>query len=87
MNLKPKKNLKPVPAKPKPQHNKVDVKPITGATVAVYEGEYEVTPKLEKQTLETKNKLLNKDVTIKEVPVYKVRNNSGGFSVYVAKEM
>lgn len=51
-----------------------------------YEGEYEVTPKLEDQTLSTANRTLRRDVTIHEVPVYRVTNEAGGYTVTICKE-
>lgn len=50
-----------------------------------YEGEYEVIPTLEDQTLETANKTLRNDVLVKEVPVYRVTNESGGYTVTICK--
>lgn len=52
-----------------------------------YDGEYVVTPKVVEQTLPTKDKVLVDDITIKEVPVYRVSNPSGGTTVYIAKEV
>ena len=52
-----------------------------------YEGEYEVTPKLnEVQNLPTANKTMRKDVTVHEVSVYMVSNESGGYTVTICKE-
>lgn len=51
-----------------------------------YEGNYEVTPKMESQILETKAKYMKDDVTVHAVPVRKTRNSSGGFTVYIATE-
>jgi hypothetical protein len=51
-----------------------------------YEGDYEITPKVETQTVPTKNKVLIDDMTIKSIPIYKTSNNSGGTTVYIAKE-
>lgn len=53
----------------------------------LYEGSYEVTPKVESQTMPTKGKLLVKDMKIKEVPVFRVSNSSGGTTVYIASEV
>lgn len=53
----------------------------------VYKGDYAVTPKVNEQTLPTKGKLLIKDVTIKEIPVFRVSNTSGGTTVYIANEV
>ena len=52
-----------------------------------YEGEYTVTPKTTEQTLPTANKLLRKDVFIKEIPYFEVGNNSGGNTVYIGSEV
>lgn len=51
----------------------------------VYEGEYDVIPSMEEQTLETKDKIMQDDVTVKPVPVYRVSNNAGGITVYIAR--
>ena len=42
-----------------------------------YEGDYEITPSAESQEMLTKNKLMDKDVTIRAIP-YKETPNSGG---------
>lgn len=56
--------------------------------VEVYDGEYEVTPKMfEGQTLATKNKLMEDDVVVLEVPYYEVDNTSGGTTVYICTEV
>lgn len=52
-----------------------------------YEGPYEVTPKVEAQTLPTKEQLMKSDVTINAIPVFRVSNTSGGTTVYIAKEV
>ena len=63
---------------------------ITGAANYIklypdYDGEYVVTPKArEDQILETKGKQMAENVTVKEIPVYRVSNNSGGQTVYIA---
>lgn len=43
-----------------------------------YTGSYEVTPKIESQVVDTKNKTMTSDILIKEIPTYKVSNSSGG---------
>ena len=53
----------------------------------IYDGPYQVTPKVTAQTIPTKDRVLLEDVTILEVPVYRVSNNSGGTTVYIAKEV
>lgn len=52
-----------------------------------YTGDYTVTPKVEAQTLPTAKKLMADDLTVLGVPIYEVSNNSGGSTVYIAKEM
>lgn len=52
-----------------------------------YDGEYSVTPRVVEQTMYTKGKLMIDDVVIKEVPVYRVGNTSGGTTVYIAREV
>ena len=52
-----------------------------------YEGDYIVTPKVESQTMPTKNKLLTEDVTIKSIPFYNVSNTSGGSTVFIGNEV
>lgn len=44
----------------------------------IYHGPYEVTPRVYSQSLETKNKLLEKNVSIKEIPITYVSNPQGG---------
>lgn len=52
-----------------------------------YDGPYEITPKVESQTMATKGKVMREDLTVKEVPVYRVTNASGGTTVYIASEV
>lgn len=42
-----------------------------------YKGSYEITPSLEEQMLKTKNRSMNKDVTVNPIPTYEVSNDSG----------
>ena len=51
-----------------------------------YEGEYDVTPKIEEQKLETKNKTMKEDVTIFAIPYSSVTNPEGGETVNIAFE-
>lgn len=55
--------------------------------VTLYEGDYEVTPKVREQTLPTADRLLLEDVRIKEIPYFDVSNSSGGSTVYIAREL
>lgn len=52
-----------------------------------YNGDYEITPKVEAQIMPTKNKLMINDVEIKGVPIFSISNNAGGNTVYIAKEV
>ena len=52
-----------------------------------YTGSYEITPKVEAQTIPTAQKFMTSDMRIKEIPIYDVGNTSGGRTIYIAKEM
>lgn len=52
-----------------------------------YTGPYEVTPKVEAQTLPTKGKLMRSDVEVQKIPYFETSNTAGGSTVYIAKEM
>ena len=52
-----------------------------------YIGNYEVTPKAEEQVLNTKDKIMVDDVTVKKVPYYETENDEGGLTVYIASEV
>lgn len=52
-----------------------------------YEGSYEVTPKVEAQTLPTANKFLRKDVSVFAIPFFDVGNESGGSTIYIGTEV
>lgn len=49
----------------------------------IYEGSYNVTPKVSEQVLETKNKSLLDDITVFEIPYASVSNPSGGQTVTI----
>ena len=53
----------------------------------LYEGDYTITPKVEAQTMFTKDKVMTDDVTIKEIPIYRTSNTSGGNTVFIGKEV
>ena len=63
-----------------------EVHEITKILNEVYEGAYEVTPKVNAQELDTKEKFMRKNVTVRGVPVYETSNVSGGTTIYIAKE-
>lgn len=48
-----------------------------------YTGSYDVTPRTDAQTLETKEKLMVDDVHIKAIPFYEVSNLAGGDTAYI----
>ena len=50
-----------------------------------YDGAYEVTPKLAAQVLATRGKAMVEDVTVDEIPSYRVTNPSGGYTVVIAQ--
>lgn len=48
-----------------------------------YEGEYEVTPRLGSQTLDTDGKVMVEDLIVHEIPVVKTTNIQGGQTVLI----
>lgn len=52
-----------------------------------YAGSYEVTPKVDGQTLSTKGRVMTDDVTVHPIPFFNVSNNSGGRTVYIGNEV
>jgi hypothetical protein len=48
-----------------------------------YTGSYEVTPRADEQILDTANKIMSDDVTIKEIPYAEVTNPAGGITVII----
>lgn len=51
--------------------------------IPAYKGDYTVTPATHAQTLETKDKLLEKDFTVEKIPFFEVSNNAGGKTVTI----
>ena len=51
----------------------------------IYEGDYIITPKETAQVMKTAGKVMNKDVTVKEIPYYVTSNTAGGETVYIGK--
>lgn len=49
----------------------------------LYDGPYEVTPRFETQTLETRAKQMRDDVTVNEIPVVRTVNIHGGQTVVI----
>ena len=51
-----------------------------------YEGPYIVTPLAwQQQTLETKDKLMQDDVTVLEIPYFETTNPQGGSTIYIGE--
>ena len=48
-----------------------------------YDGPYNVTPRFEEQTLNTRDKLMLDDVTVEAITVSRVSNPAGGKTVYI----
>lgn len=44
----------------------------------IYNGAYSVTPKAYEQQLETENRKMTNNVTVKEIPYFEVSNSAGG---------
>lgn len=56
---------------------------VTKSEYDYYEGDYEITPKVTKQTVETKDRIMKNDFTVNEIPVFEVSNTSGGKTVTI----
>ena len=54
-----------------------------GGDYPIYQGEYVVTPKFINQQLETKDKALTRNVEVREIPIQKVENLGGGYTVTI----
>lgn len=83
--LKPKGHLS---ATIKPNINltgKLSKPSVVGGTE--YEGSYNITPKVEAQTVPTKYKVLVDDMTVKAIPFFSVSNTSGGNTVFIGNEV
>ena len=52
-----------------------------------YDGEYDVTPQVDKQLLKTKHKYMTDDVRVHAIPYFEVGNTGGGTTVYIADEI
>jgi hypothetical protein len=79
-----------------PMHISTDIENVgmsIGASYSVvagelYDGPYEVTPKAwEAQTLATKDKLMEEDVTVFKIPYYETSNIFDGLTVFIAEDI
>lgn len=66
------------------QEQTVTLQCIEGGAVS-YIGEYDVTPKFEQTILETKDKTMTDDVTVRAIPVSRTSNPSGGKTIYIGE--
>lgn len=57
--------------------------PVEPHARAVFEGDYTVIPQVTEQTLETQDKVMRNNLTVKEIPTYAVSNESGGNTFYI----
>ena len=65
---------------------RVDLTSGSDATLPIYSGEYEVIPKVEEDTtLATTGYAMAKDVVVKEIPHYEVKNSAGGTTFTIGK--
>jgi hypothetical protein len=51
-----------------------------------YDGEYNVTPKVDSQTLNTKEKFMYDNLIVNGIPIFNVSNIGGGDTVYIGEE-
>ena len=49
----------------------------------VYKGPHEFTPKIEKQIVETEDKVVHENITVDGIPYYEVSNEKGGVTVII----
>lgn len=53
-----------------------------------YTGDYEITPNAHNPiVLQTKNKKMVDDVTVKKIPFFDVSNTSGGTTIFIGNEV
>lgn len=55
--------------------------------IETYYGPTDVTPKITAQTLDTSNKYLTDDVSIKPIPFYSVDNEDNGQTIIIGEEI
>ena len=60
------------------------IRPLEGD---IYDGEYVVDPSFDEQTLLTRNKTLEDNVTVNPIMVSRTTNPSGGYTVYIGGEI
>ena len=68
-------------------HAEPHVVAVNSGDVPVYDGAYSVTPKVyEDTTLETKQKLMQNNVTVSRIPQYQVSNEADGVTLIIGEE-
>lgn len=55
----------------------------SGGIYDEYAGEYEVTPRITEQVLPTSKKVMTDDLVVREIPVTRVTNTSGGNTIII----
>ena len=55
--------------------------------VHVYDGPYEAIPKVTAQTLQTAQKFMREDVSVRAIPYFDTSNPAGGNTIYIANEV
>ena len=60
-----------------------DIRPGGGGAFPYYEGDYEVTPRLVKQSLGTYHTIMLDNVTVHEIPVTRTSNPQNGWTVLI----
>lgn len=59
---------------------------VESVNIPIYTGSYTVTPKTEAQVMQTANKKMLDDVSIREIPFYRVGNDTGD-TVYIGRDI
>ena len=68
-------------------HAEPHVIAVNSGDIPVYDGAYSVTPKMyEETTLETKQKLMQNNVTVARIPQYQVSNDADGVTLIIGEE-
>ena len=60
-----------------------EISEVLGGEISTYDGPYNVRPALVGKKLETEGLVMREDVTVEQIPIYIVSNNSGGNTVVI----
>ena len=66
-----------------PLNGRISVQP----TATPYTGDYEVTPTVSEQTLQTAGRTMARDLVVHAVPYHETSNQSNGLTVHIAEEV